>query len=149
MVNIECLVGLGFATNHFVLEKKTESAPHPLFRWHFRVHSQQCCNEWPVVTKWQMDIFMTFMTGWFLFYFIIIKKTRLGDRLKTYLYLLLFLFLFLFSFLFLTLSICKYAYWAFMMAICFWEATFRYRLYISCKNHTGKALNYQTWAPIG
>ncbi len=40
-----------------------------------------------------------------------------------------------------------------MMAICFWEATFsykgydlsdRYRLYISCKNNIGKALNYQT-----
>ena len=44
-------------------------------------------------------------------------------------------------------------HWAFMMAICFWEATFGYksnhlsdccRLYISGKNNTGKALNYQT-----
>ncbi len=40
-----------------------------------------------------------------------------------------------------------------MMAICFWEATFSYqsydlsgcfRLYISCKNNIGKALNYQS-----
>ena len=37
-----------------------------------------------------------------------------------------------------------------MMAVCFWEATFGYhlsdcyRLYISCKNKIGKALNYQT-----
>ncbi len=45
------------------------------------------------------------------------------------------------------------AHWAFIMAICFWEATFGYksyhlsdcyRLYISCKNNIGKALNYQT-----
>ena len=46
-----------------------------------------------------------------------------------------------------------YSHWAFMMVICFWEATFSYksyhlsdcyRLYISCKNNIGKALNYQT-----
>ncbi len=44
-------------------------------------------------------------------------------------------------------------HWAFIMAICFWGATFSYksyhlsdfyRLYISCKNNIGKALNYQT-----
>ena len=44
------------------------------------------------------------------------------------------------------------SHWAFMMAICFWEATFSYksydlsdcyRLYISCKNNIGKALIYQ------
>ncbi len=43
--------------------------------------------------------------------------------------------------------------WAFMMAICFWEGTLSYkgydlsdcyRLYISCRNNIGKALNYQT-----
>ncbi len=45
------------------------------------------------------------------------------------------------------------ALWTFMMAICFWEATFGYksyhlsdcyRLYISCKNNIRKTLNYQT-----
>ncbi len=45
------------------------------------------------------------------------------------------------------------SHWAFMMAICFWEATFGYKsyhlsdcyqLYISCKNNIRKALNYQT-----
>ncbi len=43
------------------------------------------------------------------------------------------------------------AHWAFMIAICFWEASFSYksydlsycyRLYISSKNNIGKALNY-------
>ena len=47
----------------------------------------------------------------------------------------------------------KVTHWAIMMAVCFWEATFGYksyhfsdcyRLYISCKNNKGKALNYQT-----
>ncbi len=44
-------------------------------------------------------------------------------------------------------------HWAFMLAICFWEAIFSYKsyhlsdcyqLYVSCKNNIGKALNYQT-----
>ena len=51
------------------------------------------------------------------------------------------------------LMVSETAHWAFIMAICFWEATFRYKsyhhfdcyqLYISCKNNIGKALNYQT-----
>ncbi len=48
---------------------------------------------------------------------------------------------------------CQPAHWTFIIAICFWEATFGYksyhlsdcyRLYISCKNNRGKTLNYQT-----
>ncbi len=47
----------------------------------------------------------------------------------------------------------KHSHWAFITAICFWEATFSYksyhlsdcyRLYIRCKNNIGKTLNYQT-----
>ena len=50
-------------------------------------------------------------------------------------------------------TICLQTHCAFMMAICFWEATFGYksyhlsdcyRLYISCKNNIRKALKYQT-----